>query len=122
MAPPKNFLLALEIMPHLVVRARERRTITYGELGKLIHHPPLFIGKPLDVLRDQILIKHGLPRLDALVVNQETHEVGSEFYAGGREGINDTDYRQMLNEERKRVYDYERWDEVVTNLRRHYLG
>lgn len=94
----------------------DRRKITYGELGQLIGHPPLFLGAPLDVLRDEILERHHLPRIDALVVNAETLEVGDNFYKGGRGQMSDEDYRALLDDERVRVIAYGNWGAVIPRL------
>ncbi len=118
----KAFISALDMIPHLVRCVKERKTITYGELGKLVKVPPLFIGEPLRIMRDQILAPHRLPRIDALVVNKETGEANDTFFAAGREGASDEDYAALLNAEREKVYAYERWDEVLGNLQRHYGG
>ena len=92
MALPRNGVLALDMLPHLARCAKARETITYTELGALIGHPAFFLSGPLDYLRDQILLRHDLPRLDALVVNAETKEAGASFYADGREQISEAEY------------------------------
>ena len=71
-------------------------------------------------MRDTFLVAHNLPRLDALVVNKETGEVGDSFYAGGRKGLTDEQVHELLEHERQKVYEFTRWDEIVQNLRRHY--
>lgn len=121
MATPKTFQLAVEIFAHLVACAKDRRTITYGQLEKLVGHPAYFLGKPLDVLRDQILLEHHLPRLDALVVNKDTREVGDNFFADGRGSISNADFKRLLDGEREKVFAYERWDEINLRLRAMYL-
>ena len=96
--------------------------MTYQELGSLIGVPAYYLGSSLDVLRDNLLPKHNLPRIDALVVNKETKEAGASFYAGGRDGISNADYRDQLAFERRKVYKYEKWDEVVARLHAVYGG
>lgn len=108
------------MLPHLAACAKERRTITYKELGALIDYPAFYLGGPLDVLRDEILLRHNLPRIDALVVNQNTHEVGDKFYADGRGELDAATFGQLLEDERERVYVFERWDQVIQRLREHY--
>ncbi len=115
-----DFDKAMEMLPHLAVCAKERRTITYGELGAKIDVIPLYMTKPLDTLRDRILIKHGLPRIDALVVNKETREVGDSFYPEGFGTLTLEDRRALLDSEREQVYNYENWEKVILNLKRHY--
>lgn len=122
MAIPKSLENALDMLPHLALCAIEKRTITYGELGELIGVPAFFMGQSLDYLRDQILPNHKLPRLDALVVNKESKEAGESFYAGGAEGIDKSDFHDLLEWERQKVYEYERWAEVIPRLRVHYGG
>lgn len=110
------------MLPHLAKCAKERRTITYQELGELIGKPPYYLGQTLDILRDRIFAEHHLPRLDALVVNKESREAGSSFYAGGRDNLSDEQYRDLLDYERKKVFDYAKWDEVVLKLQERYGG
>lgn len=90
------------MLPHLAARAKAKQTITYKELGELIGHPAFFLSGALDILRDKILIPNNLPSLDALVVNQETGEVGHMFYEGGRIEMDDAAYRELLDDERSR--------------------
>lgn len=120
MAMQKSLANALDMLPHLARCAKERRTITYSELGASIGIPAYFLGQSLDFLRDQILPKHNLPRLDALVVNKETREAGDSFYEGGREGISKEDYHDLLESERQRVFDRDDWDALVRRLQLHY--
>jgi hypothetical protein len=120
MAKPWDFTKAMEMLPHLAHCAKERRKITYGELGALVDVFPLYMTKPLDVLRDRILLEHHLPRIDALVVNQETGEVGEHFYAEGFGSMSAEERTSLLDYERQKVFDYPRWDEIIGNLQRHY--
>lgn len=110
------------MLPHLARCAKEGRTITYNELGRLIGHPPFYLGRPLDILRDEVFLRHNLPRLDALVVNQDSGEAGESFYQGGRESLDDEAYHELLEEERGRVFAFQRWDDVVANIIKHYGG
>jgi len=120
MARVWDFEKAMEMLPHLALCAKERRTTTYGELAALIGVFPLYMTKPLDTLRDRILIQHQQPRIDALVVNQETREVGDSFYAEGFGAMTIEDRRALLDFEREKVFTYENWEKVIQNLRRHY--
>lgn len=65
---------------------------------------------------------HNLPRLDALVVAKDSGEAGHDFYDGGREGISDEDYHSMLEDERRRVYDFADWDATILRIQAHYGG
>src|SRR2546423_15635946 len=89
---PKDLVTALDLLPHLARCAREKRTITYGELGKLVGHPHFYTRGRLDVLRDRILPAYNLPRIDVLVVNKETQHPGESFFEGGRGEMSDKDY------------------------------
>lgn len=122
MAIPKTWKNALAMLPHLAECAKARRTITYGELGALIGVPAFYMGQSLDVLRDELLPRHNLPRIDALVVNKESREAGDSFFEGGREGLADDTYRSVMDEQREAVYAYPNWDKVVANVIAHYSG
>ena len=119
-AIPANWKHALAMLPHLAECAKQGKTITYKELGDLIGHPAFYLGGPLDVLRDEILVRHNLPRLDALVVNQDTAEVGEMFYKGGRGELDDETFGDLLSHERKRVFEFQNWDKVIANIISHY--
>lgn len=80
------------------------------------------MGGPLDVLRDDILERHNLPRLDALVVNQDAKEAGESFIKGGRQGLDDETYHALLEDHRQKAYDYPDWDGVTERLIKHYRG
>lgn len=120
MALAKNLKNALNMLPHLAECAKNRTTITYSELGEHIGVPAFFLGQSLDILRDNLLPKHNLPRLDALVVNKNTKEAGEQFYEDGRGKMSDEDFKALLEVEREAVYAYPNWDKVVANLRSHY--
>jgi hypothetical protein len=122
MAIPANWNHALNMLPHLAKCAKERRTITYGELANLIGHSAYYLGGPLDVLRDEILERHRLPRLDALVVNQDAKEAGESFIKGGRHGLDDETYHDLLEDYRQKVFEYPNWEGVVERLVKHYRG
>jgi len=119
-ATPKVWKNALAMLPHLAKCAKERRTITYGELGALIGVPAFFMGQSLDVLRDQLLPRHNLPRIDALVVSKDSGEAGDSFFQGGRDALADEEYRSVMVDQREQVYAYPNWDTVVANLIAHY--
>lgn len=108
------------MLPHLAQCAKEQRLITYGELGKLVDVYPLYMTKPLDVLRDRILVEHRLPRIDALVVNQDTKEVGDSFYEGGFGNLSLDDRRSLLDAERAKVFQFPDWETVIERLRNYY--
>lgn len=123
MAVDKNVLKALDLLPHLATCAKERRTITYAELGEKIGHPAFYMGPILDILRDRILPQHRtLPRIDSLVVSKETGEAGDNYFEEGRDGLSDDDYHALLTEEREKVFVFKNWDRVVFNLQSMYGG
>ena len=53
--------------------------------------------------------------LNVLVVNQETGLPGHEFYPGGTYGLGDDGKRKLWEKLRKEVYEYYRWDDVLTD-------
>lgn len=122
MAVSIPFLKALDMLPPLRQCAKDKTTITYQELGALVGISPNFLSAPLDILRDRILIEHHLPRIDALAIDKETGEVGDNFLVDGREGISDKEFKKLIKAEREKVYAYERWDEIVSNLQMRYGG
>jgi hypothetical protein len=82
------------VRDELIVAARRRQTITYGELRSSadLSHPPNGMGRLLDVISEDCRLR-GEPSLAPLVVNAETREVGS-------------DYEGTPTDDRQRLYDY----------------
>ena len=61
--------------------AETERTITYGELARLVDSGPQNMGKPLGYIRDEVCNRHGRPRLDALVVQQNLGIPSDGFFS-----------------------------------------
>ncbi len=76
---------ALQIYLVLIGCARQRQTITYGQLAALIGMPGAYraLGRILDLL-DKWTRQEGLPVIVALAVNEETGLPGDRFYSGAR--------------------------------------
>lgn len=119
-----DIVLAGVYLPILIRTARNRRTITYGELvqtGKELHPDnnyvqgsiPVTAGRRLNVLR-QTLREHSLPDLSCLVVSASSGKTGDAYHLKSsekelREAVFSTDWDQYLevlaNEISKIPYD-----------------
>lgn len=71
---------ASAVLDELKLCASEERTITYGELADLVGSGSQNMGNPLGYIRDQVCLRHGRPRLDALVVQQRKPRVPSDGF------------------------------------------
>lgn len=120
MAIQKSLANAFDMLPHLAKCAKSKTTITYTELGELIGVPAFLLGQSLDFLRDHILPKHNLPRIDALVVNKESQEAGGNFYECGKGNLSEDEFHNLLDWERQKVFEYGRWDEIVPRIQALY--
>ena len=71
--------MAAAAWPMLVTRAKEGRTITYGELAAKIgtHHRPLCC-RPMGYIWTYCA-QVGIPHLNAIVVNKQTKRPGRDY-------------------------------------------
>lgn len=109
----ENALLAL---PHLVHCARQRRTLTYGELGSKIgqfhRNVPLF----LSYIRDEICTPRGVPPINAIVVSKTTGLPGVSFLRGVTADLGSDEYHSAFQELRDEVFAYEAWYALLHEL------
>lgn len=120
MALPPSVILGFKCVPALIEAAKERRTLTYTEIGDAIGHPAFYMGAPLKFVRDKICAEHGLPPLTVLVVDQISGLPGDNFFQGGHESLTPEAYRAIVEDLTLKVYEFKRWDEIWTNLQREY--
>jgi hypothetical protein len=119
-----DIVLAGVYLPILIRTAKNRRTITYGELvqtGKELHPDnnyvqgsiPVTAGRRLNVLR-QTLREHSLPDLSCLVVSASSGKTGDAYHLKSsekelREAVFSTDwdqYQEVLDNEISKIpYD-----------------
>lgn len=111
---------AFRCVPILIKAAKERRTLTYGDLADAIGYKARFMGQPLAYVRDRLCNEHHLPQLTALVVDAQSGLPGDHFFPDGRESLTDEEYGALVHDLQVAVFDYPRWDETWLNLRRHY--
>jgi hypothetical protein len=123
---------ALRIIPLLVSCAQEGRTITYGELDRLIVRRRLghsvskqAYGSALDRVGRALQETGGrlgisIPPLNALVVNAQTGVPGGgcdwymEKYVGrGRRIRSEYDRKAIAEEVQGMVYNFRRWDDIL---------
>ena len=104
--------------PILIQRAREGRTIPYGELVRLMGGKPGTggIGEVLDQI-GKLELEARRPKLRALIVRADTHTVGGGFF-----GLPDTPrkLRRMRSEEwgdhRLSTADLRYWQRQLTRV------
>lgn len=91
---------ARRVWPHLVKIARSRGFITYAEIAAILglHHRSArwFLG----VIQTECR-RRGLPPLQALVVNKQTHRPGNGYVASPTQGA---EYRKAVR--RVRAFDW----------------
>lgn len=113
-------VVALDLLPHLAKCAKERKTITYAELGTLVGKSAYYLSKSLDILKDKFLLAHRLPRLDALIIKNPTKGAADRFLDPGSDPMTAEEYEKHVESLRQEVYAYDRWDEIVEKLQAHY--
>lgn len=104
-------------LPHLVRCAKQRKTVTYGELARKIglnHHRP--INGPLYYIRDEICSPRGVPLLTAIVVRQDTHLPGDSWLPEGTGHLTPDQYQQEYQRYRNKVFAYDAWDALLEEL------
>ena len=89
--------------------ARQRRTITYGEVAAKTGLATQGINVPLKYIEDEVCRPYGRPWISALVVNKE-HQRPSPGFAPEGKSV-DLDDDQWWQEETERVYAHD-WTNV----------
>lgn len=103
-------------LPHLVRCARERRTITYGELGEKIGVHPRALSWPLGYVRDQLCRSRGLPLITALVVKTTTRMPGESWLPEGTGHLTPDEYQRRYEQYRDDVFACDAWDGLLEEL------
>ncbi len=116
MSNEKTQEYALLVLPHLVACARQRMTITYGELARRVnrHHRPLRYA--LGYVRDEICRPRDLPLISALVVNKETGRPGESFLPEGTLHLTDAEYAARFASLRDQAFAYPHWEVLLQEL------
>lgn len=94
---------ACQIWAVLALAAKNRQSLTYGQLGKLIGVPTAGLGQLLEPIQSYCLIQ-ALPPLTVLVVQQGTGMPGSGFtgataseFAKAQSDVFSTDWLELGN-------------------------
>lgn len=107
----ENAKLAL---PHLVHHAQMGKTLTYKQLGeKIDRHYRNAVPNLLGYIRDEICLKHDLPMLNAIVINNKTKLPGESFISGGTKHLSKKEYRERYEEIKDDVFAYDKWDDLI---------
>jgi hypothetical protein len=135
---PKATAVAPHVLPILLKRAREGRTITYSELATAVYkrdsrfvptYRKTFYGAPVGLV-GHVLEDLGrrrrerIPPLNVLVINKRTGLPGigadnivSYFFRGTGKKFSERDRRDMMRQATEAVFDYgERWLSVAEDL------
>ena len=94
--------------PDIALHGKYPGRITYGQLGERIDVFPANVGSVCGHIRDEITIPLGLPFINCLVVNAQTG-----YPAEIEPGDTRQEAKHKFAEFNKRVYEYERWDELL---------
>jgi hypothetical protein len=97
-----------EVFELLKRRAKEMRTVTYGEIAEEAGLANEQVGHPLSYLRDHVCRARKLPRLDAIAVNHETWRPSHGFLPGVELG---EDFERFWRGMVLQVFAYD-WDGV----------
>ena len=113
MATPYTIANAHLALPHLVHRAKMRKTITYQELADKIDRHWRVTRHLLAYIRDDICIARGLPLITAIVVNKATRLPGSSWLPEGTEHLSPAERRRAYADMRDKVFAFEGWDTLL---------
>lgn len=88
--------------------------ITYGELSKNLNNAitPRNLNKPLGELSD-LAIKHGFPRISAIVVNKDTCFPGEGFFNEFAGGIPMNQWEIFWKQDVENIYACNNWDDFI---------
>jgi hypothetical protein len=113
---PYSINNAMSALPHLVYCAMHGELLTYSELGELIGQHYRACDPLLAYIRDEICIKNDLPLISVLVVNKNTRKPGNSFLPEGTGKMSEHETELRFERERRRVYAYPNWLEVLRKL------
>jgi alkylated DNA nucleotide flippase Atl1 len=112
MRMPKKTEMVLEVLKDC---AKQRRTITYGELAKLTSLDRRGLGRPLGYIRDEVCRPEDLPWLNSLAVKKGVGHQGRPAHAfipsdmtGGTPADQEAFWQTMV----ERSFSYA-WDNVT---------
>jgi hypothetical protein len=116
LATEHSIEIARRILPYLVRAARVRETPTYGQLAQQAgcHHRA--IPPALYYIKEDICTARHLPPLTAIVLNGTTKLPGPGFLPEGTGPLSDTEYLRAFEVARDRVFAYQRWDTLLSEL------
>jgi len=103
-------------LPHLVACAKNRQTITYGDLGKMISVHQRALSRPLAYIRDDICRARGMPLITCIVVRKGVQIPGESWFAAGGQDFLPSEEMRVWAEECRKVFDYEGWDDLLQDL------
>ena len=116
MPGPRTIEKAELALPHLVDYAKRGSAVTYKELGHKVDLHPRPLRYVLGYIRDEICVPKGLPLINSIVVNQDTRLPGESFLVDEAGPLTWEQYRQTVQAEQKRVFDYTAWDALLADL------
>ena len=105
-----------KLLPYLVLAAKTRKTLTYGELAKKIGVHHRVIPHALGYIRDEIIIPKDLPLINAIVVNNTTNLPGESWLPQGTSHLNPGEYKREFEKFRDQVFAYKGWDALLKEL------
>ena len=104
------------LLPHLVLCAKMKKTITYKELADKIgvHYKTIFHS--LGYIRDEICDKQKFPLINVLVVRKDDDLPGDGFLSGGTKSFSDSKFKNEFEKNKTDVFSCTKWDDLLRNL------
>jgi hypothetical protein len=117
MATDRIKLLANKTLPYLVLCAQQQKTVTYRELGELLH-VNLHVGlSPILIyIRDHICDSLGYPLITAIVISEIINRPQNGFFPDGVAHLTEAEIWQKYERYRDVVFSFSRWNELLDKL------
>jgi hypothetical protein len=113
------------IYPMLVEAARDRSTITYGQVNNALGYKPNATGQAIRSGMDLLVLyclENDLPKITSLIVNKNSG-LPTEGYAYGTGENIPVEHSACFDHQWDRVIDYSGiWDSRVELRRKHNIG
>jgi hypothetical protein len=105
-----------QVLPHLVLAAKTRKTPTYREVADKIDCHHRVMNHILGYIRDEIIMPRNLPLINAIVINTGTHLPGDSWLPEGTSHLTPEEYRHEYEKFRDQVFAYSGWDDLLKEL------
>src|SRR5688572_21773315 len=105
-----------QLLPHLVLAAKTRKTPTYRDVADKIGCHHRVMNHVLGYIRDEITMPRNLPMINAIVINSGTQLPGESWLPEGTSHLTPEEYTHEYEKFRDQVFAYPGWDNLLNEL------